>query len=105
MKKKKISHDYDKVSVRLPIEVSKEILNLAKKFWYKHFLSYRYKSKNFKDFEIDTITLDNLYFIEINPTPTIHNTINFANAINELNKSDSHYGAFNLYKNMLRIIL
>ena len=36
--------------------------------------------------------------IEINPTPTIHNTINFANAINELNKSDSHYGAFNLYK-------
>ena len=36
--------------------------------------------------------------LEINPTPTIHNTINFANAINELNKSDSHYGAFNLYK-------
>ena len=28
--KEKISHDYDKVSVRLPIEGSKEILNLAK---------------------------------------------------------------------------
>ena len=98
MKKKKISHDYDKVSVRLPIEVSKEILNLAKSFDISTFCRIDTRVKNFKDFEIDTITLDNLYFIEINPTPTIHNTINFANAINELNKSDSHYGAFNLYK-------
>lgn len=96
--KEKISHDYDKVSVRLPIEVSKEILNLAKSFDISTFCRIDTRVKNFKDFEIDTITLDNLYFIEINPTPTIHNTINFANAINELNKSDSHYGAFNLYK-------
>lgn len=96
--KEKISHDYDKVSVRLPIEVSKEILNLAKSFDISTFCRIDTRVKNFKDFEIDTITLDNLYFIEINPTPTIHNTINFANAINELNKSDSHYEAFNLYK-------
>ena len=78
--------------------MSKEILNLAKSFDISTFCSIDTRVKNFKDFEIDTITLDNLYFIEINPTPTIHNTINFANAINELNKSDSHYEAFNLYK-------
>ena len=62
MKKKKISHDYDKVSVRLPIEVSKEILNLAKSFDISTFCRIDTRVKNFKDFEIDTITLDNLLF-------------------------------------------
>lgn len=100
--KEKLLHNYDKVSVRIPIEVSVEILNLAKSFDINTFCRIDTRVENFNNPATDTISLDNLYFIEINPTPTIHNTINFAKAINELVESDSHYEAFNVYKNHIK---
>ncbi len=44
------------------------------------------------------IPLDKLYFLEINPMPTIKNNINFHTSMDKLNKEDSLFNCYEIYK-------
>ena len=46
----------------------------------------------------DPIALDNLYFLEINPMPTIKEGINFLTSMNAILENDPIYQCYELYK-------
>ena len=94
----KLAHDYEKISVIIPKEISNALVNLAKKFDISTFCRIDIRIESFDYKKSESISLDDIYFMEINPTPTIHNNINFANSIKCLSQADSHYRSYQLYK-------
>lgn len=74
----KLNHSYEKIPCILSKETEAAILQLAELFDIRTYCRFDTRVKNF-DFR--EIALSDIYFLEINPTPTIHNKINFALAL------------------------
>ena len=98
----KLLHNYNKIAIRIPNDVSSAVLELVSNFDINTFCRVDTRVESFNNPREDTISLDNIYFIEINPTPTIHNNINFANAIYQIDNADTHYDSINIYKTQVK---
>ncbi|MDE7168153.1 MAG: hypothetical protein K2O28_04815 [Clostridia bacterium] len=97
--KAKLTHSYEKVLVQLSKEAEQEVLSLAKKFDITTYCRIDTRIKNFQFDRDSEVKLDDIYFIEINPTPTINNTINFALSLQNSKDNLPHKQLFNAYKN------
>lgn len=94
----KLKHDYTKERINITDTISKEIINLVSLYNIKTFCRIDTRIATNDLVYLETATLDNLYFIEINPTPTIHNSINFTDSLDNLTENDPHYLAYQVYK-------
>lgn len=98
--KTKLNHAYEKMVIELSEQVQNAVLSLIKKFDIMTFCRIDTRVENYK-FDKE-ICLKDIYFIEINPTPTIHNTINFALSILEASNKTQHKQCFDLYKAIVK---
>ena len=94
--------NYKKTRIHISDEAAVAFINLAKKFDITTYCRFDTRVENF-DFKNPStvVSLENINFIEINPTPTIHNTINFATSISSLMIKDVHYNSFMHYNKHL----
>lgn len=100
--KAKLEHCYEKVLCSLNKEAEDAVLQLVDKFDITTYCRIDTRVVNF-DFNLtETIKLQDIYFIEMNPTPTIHNKINFAMSILDANENIPHKQNLEIYKNIVK---
>lgn len=97
----KLNHSYDKVIGLLSTEAIDAILQLAKKFDIRTFCRFDTRVENYNFQDPQEISLQNINFIEINPTPTINNTINFALSISLSSDSIPHKRNYKIYESAI----
>ncbi len=104
----KDSHSgYTKNTIPLQNEVKEKFLEIANKFNIFTFcrIDSRIKCENYEELlsiKNEGVSLNHLYFLEINPTPTIKNNINFLNSINLIDKSNNFYFSINYYNDTIQ---
>ena len=96
----KLCHSYEKVSCKLSSDAETEILKLAKSFDIKTYCRFDTRVENYVFDNKHEINLKDMNFIEINPTPTVHNKINFAMALVLASNEIHHKQCFNAYKKL-----
>ncbi len=96
----KISHSHEKILCSLSEDAERSVLSLVDRFDVKTFCRVDTRIKNY-NFDIPTkINIKDIYFIEINPTPTINNSINFSLSLLYAENAVPHKQCFNLYKSL-----
>ena len=100
---KRLHQGYIKKTVELSLSAKEAYLNLAKEMGITSYC--RIDARLYCEYEEELSTLlntlipkDKLYFLEINPMPTIKNNINFHTSMDGLNETNSLYACYNAYK-------
>lgn len=99
---KKLHNQYIKKTILLSDDLKKHFLKLAETFSISTYarIDTRVKCKEKISLEMISnkkVSIDDVYFLEINPMPTIVSNINFHTSIKSLSADDSFYKLFSLY--------
>lgn len=103
---KRLHQGYTKKIAQLSTNAKKAYISLAKEMGISSYCRIDARlhcdSKN-ELFELlkKPIPLDKLYFMEINPMPTIKNNINFHTSMDALNEQYDSYTCYKLYKELI----
>lgn len=103
---KRLHQGYTKKIAQLSIEAKEAYISLAKEIGISSYcridarLHCESKDELFKLLD-SSIPLNKLYFMEINPMPTIKNNINFHTSMDALNSQYSLYTCYKLYKELI----
>lgn len=105
-KEKRLHQGYTKKIAQLSANAKKTYISLAKEmgiFSYCRIDARLYCESKDELFELldSTIPLNKLYFMEINPMPTIKNNINFHTSMDALNEQCSLYACYESYKELI----
>lgn len=103
---KRLHRGYSKEISHLSKEAKETYISLAKEMGIVSFcrIDARLHCESKEDLSIllaDEIPLNKLYFLEINPMPTIKNNINFHTSMDELNENYSLYTCYAAYKEVI----
>lgn len=98
----KLNHSYEKVLGLLSDETIDALLELAKKFDIRTLCRFDTRVENYNFDVPQKIQLKDINFIEINPTPTINNTINFSFSLSLSENSVPHKKCFEFYKTLVK---
>lgn len=102
-KEKALHKGYEKKVVTLAEYAKEKYLELAKTFGISCYCRIDARISCTSSIDVqellnNPIALDNIYFLEINPMPTIKEGINFLTAMNGIFKNELIYQCFELYK-------
>ena len=103
---KRLHQGYTKQAVLLSQEAKEKYILLAKEMGIYSYcrIDARLHCENYEEFatlKSDCIPLSRLYFLEINPMPTIKNNINFHTSMDALNEESSLYVCYETYKELI----
>ncbi len=98
---------YVKQNINLDKNAKKLLVDVAKKFNIKTFcrIDCRIKCDNtqkLQQYQSCGITPDEIYFMEINPTPTIKEGINFLNSFEHIHKHSEWHNVLIAYKSIIK---
>lgn len=96
---------YQKRIVQIDMDTELRFIDLAKKLGVNCYcrIDARVRCDSKKEWETicsETILADKIFFIEVNPMPTLKPNINIHNAINALNKTHPFYECYDQYKQL-----
>lgn len=97
----KKQHSYEKTIGFLSNDATEEILNLANKFDILTYCRIDTRITGYSFEQKKSISINDIYFIEMNPTPTIHNNINFAFSILNISSDYQHSLCLKIYKELI----
>ena len=103
---KRLHQGYTKKVVELSLTAKEAYLNLAKEMGVTSYcrIDARLYCECEEELSLllnEAIPKDKLYFLEINPMPTIKNNINFHTSMDELDETNSIYACYSIYKELV----
>lgn len=103
---KRLHHGYSKQTAHLSQSAKEKYISLAKEmgiYSYCRIDARLHCESEEESFSLiaNTVPLDKLYFLEINPMPTIKNNINFHSSMDALNDQYSLYTCYEAYKKII----